>query len=430
MYFALFNFCFLFQIVLDFGIQNYNSKLISSNRSEINEHLPTILAAKIILISLFTLLVLLGALLMGYPSEYFILLFLIVLMMIFQSLFIYLRSNFSALGYFSLETWFSALDKFLMILVIGYFIYISKNISITIFALGQMIALVIAVIIALFFLGKKVSIKLDFDLVKIQSLLTKSFPFAIVFLLMALYTRMDGVMLEYLLDDNAKAAGIYAAGFRLLDAANIIGYLFALLLLPMFANLLSREKDVNTLTFSAASFLISISTLITAISWYYSNEIMSLIYVQADENYADVFRILMMSFWAMSLSYVFGSLITASGKLTKFNLIFVFGIFINWTLNLVLIPEQGAYGAAIATLITQFFVFISQLFLARSMFGLRFNFGFLSKTFLIVGTYFALSFLMNQYLTMNWFLEVIIIAIICLLISFLIGFLRLSLESI
>ncbi|MBT8228950.1 MAG: oligosaccharide flippase family protein, partial [Bacteroidia bacterium] len=325
MYFALFNFCFLFQIILDFGIQNYNSQYISSNRDEISLMLPIVLGAKIILIILFAFMVSTGALLMSYPLEYFILLGLIVMVMVFQSLFIYLRSNFSALGFFRMETWFSAFDKFLMILVIGYLLYVSKNISITLFAAGQLFALVISVIVAVFFLRKKVVFKINFNLGKIKTLLTKSFPFAIVFLLMTLYTRMDGVMLEYILDDNARAAGVYAAGFRLLDAANMIGYLFALLLLPMFANLIGEKKDVNTLTFSAASLLITIASLISAICWFYSSEIMNLIYIQADNTYSEVFRVLMLSFWAMALSYVFGSLITASGKLRIFNMIFVVG---------------------------------------------------------------------------------------------------------
>ncbi|MBT8229962.1 MAG: polysaccharide biosynthesis C-terminal domain-containing protein, partial [Bacteroidia bacterium] len=176
------------------------------------------------------------------------------------------------------------------------------------------------------------------------------------------------------------------------------------------------------------SLLITIASLISAICWFYSSEIMNLIYIQADNTYAEVFRVLMLSFWAMALSYVFGSLITASGKLRIFNMIFVVGIIINWTLNLMLIPEKGAYGAAVATLVTQFFVFLSQLILARKMFDLHFNFTFFSKSLTIVGTYFALSYLMHQYLAMNWFLEIIIITIISLAISFFMGFLRLSLK--
>ena len=78
-----------------------------------------------------------------------------------------------------------------------------------------------------------------FDPSQIKDLLSHAFPFAIIFILMSLYSRMDGIMLKSLLDDDAVSAGIYAAGFRVYDAMNMVGFLFASLLLPMFANVLS-----------------------------------------------------------------------------------------------------------------------------------------------------------------------------------------------
>ena len=49
LYFAIFNFTYLFQILLDFGLQNYNNRQVASERTKINELLPTILAFKTIL---------------------------------------------------------------------------------------------------------------------------------------------------------------------------------------------------------------------------------------------------------------------------------------------------------------------------------------------------------------------------------------------
>ncbi|MEZ4982583.1 MAG: hypothetical protein R2769_13570 [Saprospiraceae bacterium] len=53
----------------------------------------------------------------------------------------------------------------------------------------------------------------------------KSLPFALVILLMSLYTRMDVIMIENMLEDGKYQAGVYGAGYRLLDASNMIGYL-------------------------------------------------------------------------------------------------------------------------------------------------------------------------------------------------------------
>ncbi|MDV7402501.1 hypothetical protein RZS08_64360, partial [Arthrospira platensis SPKY1] len=52
---------------------------------------------------------------------------------------------------------------------------------------------------------------------------------------MTAYNKIDGVFLGILMDDNGYQAGVYASAYRFYDAANMIGYLFAALLLPMFA---------------------------------------------------------------------------------------------------------------------------------------------------------------------------------------------------
>ena len=46
-YFALFNFCFLFQIINDLGIQNYNSRNIAQNHNQLPYNLGRILGLKI-----------------------------------------------------------------------------------------------------------------------------------------------------------------------------------------------------------------------------------------------------------------------------------------------------------------------------------------------------------------------------------------------
>ena len=72
-------------------------------------------------------------------------------------------------------------------------------------------------------------------------------------LLMTLYNRLDPVMLGKLLPDKPNCptaeintahvqVGIYANGFRLLDAANMIAYLFSVLLIPVFAQDDQKER--------------------------------------------------------------------------------------------------------------------------------------------------------------------------------------------
>ena len=63
---------------------------------------------------------------------------------------------------------------------------------------------------------------------------------------------------------------------------------------------------------------------------------------------------------------------TANGDLFYLNLIAGVGVILNIILNLILIPKDGAFGSAVASLITQFLTAIGQIVLCFYVF--RFNF--------------------------------------------------------
>jgi len=69
--------------------------------------------------------------------------------------------------------------------------------------------------------------------------------------------------------------------------------------------------------------------------------------------------------------YVFGTLLTAAGKLRQMNTVFVFGVLANVGLNLWLIPLHGALGAAVASLITQSGITLALIVLCGTVLGIR-----------------------------------------------------------
>jgi O-antigen/teichoic acid export membrane protein len=424
LYFAIFDFCFLFQVILDLGIQNYNSKYVSENRETVSEHFSYIIGLKIVLLLGFFMATFIGAIILDYPSSYYPLIGLMGLIMAFQTFYLYLRSHFSALGFYRTDTWLSIVDKVLMIVFVGYLLYGIGSINISTFMYAQIAALVVAVLVALFLLRKKFSFHIKFSPAQWKSTLKKSMPFALVFILMTLYTRMDGVMLERLIDDEAQSAGHYARGFRLMDAANMIGYLFAMLLLPMYARLLHEKKTVTSLLSTAAQIQFCITSIITLSCWFYAQDILDIIYKNNNNDIVQSFRLLMISFWTMAMSYIYGSLIIASGSLRSLNIIFVIGIVLNWTLNWFLIPQYMAIGAAGATLVTQIFVFLGQYIIVHRRYSIGFDGIIATKAIVLLGIYFVIGFMLYHYVQLYCLWELIIFVILSTLISFLSGFLR------
>ncbi|MCB0667913.1 MAG: oligosaccharide flippase family protein [Saprospiraceae bacterium] len=368
LYFALFNFAYLFQIINDLGLQNYNHSVLSKYQQIIPKYLPKILTVKLVLACFFVIITILSSVLIGFSVFLWPLLILILLNQILISFLQYLRTTMSALGHYHLDSILSVSDKLLMIAWMGYLLWFSEaEISIMGFVIAQTFTLAFSLLIAVGFIWRyigKVNYAWQFDPSFSLTLFKKSAPYALVLLLMTLYTRMDAVMLERLLSDGKEEAGIYAASYRILDAFSNVGLLFAGLLLPMFAKLIGRQESVSDLVRIARNLLLTFSITIISISLVYSGPIMTLLYDHATAYWAHVFRLLIISYVGIALGYIYGTLLTANESIRMMNYIFLVGVGLNFTLNLILIPYWKAWGAAMATVVTQISVAIALLILA------------------------------------------------------------------
>lgn len=424
-YFGLFNFCFLFQIILDPGIHNQNTKWVAENRGSLERRIGQTIALKLILGLFFLGLLAIAAFFIGYPIEYFRILLFVGFNFFLSSLYMFLKSHFPAMGEYHKETFYSILDKILLLILLGYQIYILERLDIMGFIYSITIANLIAVVIAYLGLTSLSPVNLRFSISEASELLRKSFGFALVGLFMSMYNRMDGVMLERMLDDDGYSAGVYAAGYRILDASNMFALLFASLLLPMFAHQLIRKDEIHNLVSQASRMMMAIISGVVLCGFFYADEIMELLYTDYTQEYSQTFKILILSFVGVGLSYVYGTLITASGKLFLFNCLLFAGIILNVTLNYLWIPSQNTIGAAKATLITQLFVMLGQLALVLKQFGFKYDLKRSLQTLLFIGFAIASAYLLQQ-LDFFWPIRLVLTGFILILASFLMGLLRLD----
>ena len=207
----------------------------------------------------------------------------------------------------------------------------------------------------------------------IRLLFRKSLPFAIVILLMSAYTRMDSIILERMLPDGAYHTDVFAGGYRLLDALNMFGYLFASLLLPMFSRILGEKKAVYPLA-SLSFKLIWVGSLTACVAIYlHRTDLITLMFPdKADIPYrAEVCGVLIWNFLAVCTTYIFSTLLTAGEQMKAMNRFFVAGLVLDLVLNFLLIPHYQAMGAAIASLSTQTFVSLGMIWLCIKIFAMR-----------------------------------------------------------
>jgi O-antigen/teichoic acid export membrane protein len=242
---------------------------------------------------------------------------------------------------------------------------------------------------------------------------------------MTFYNRVDTVMLERILPNGATQSGIYASAYRLLDSANMISFLFAGLLLPMFARMLRHKESVEQLVKLAFTILLTPAIVITVACIFYNVDMMALLYKEHVYESAQVFSVLMGCFMATSVSYIFGTLLTANGNLFQLNMMAGSGMVFNLILNFVLIPKYMAEGAALSSLITQCITALLQVYLAQRIFKFKTNVRLLTQLFIFIPMVILLAYL-SKLLVMNWFLGIILFSGTSIIFAFAIGLLHIK----
>lgn len=404
LYFALFNFSLLLNIILDVGITSFNNRNISQHSFLLKKHLSHIVGLKFILAGIYAILCLLVAFIIGYNSIQFHLLFFLIINQFLSSFILYLRSNISGLQLFRTDSIISVLDRIILIIICGgiilYTDLLNGDLGIKWFVYAQTLAYGLTVIITfVVVLSRSGKIRIQIDPVFLLTILRKSYPYALLILLMSLYNRLDSVMLERLLPDplGKEQAGVYAQSFRLLDAVSNFGLLFSALLLPIFSKMLKTGESIGQMLKLSYSLII-VPALIVAVSCiFYNQEIMELLYHSVQEENTEILGILMTGFIGIATTYIFGTLLTANGSLKQLNIMALCGMLLNISLNLILIPRYLAYGAAYSSLITQIATAASQVIIALYIFKLKTGYRFFILFSAFIGGTIVLAFVSRNF---------------------------------
>ncbi len=427
-YFSLFNFAFILNMLLDVGINSYNNRAIARDHSVLKENLATIIPLKLFLSLIYAGIVLVSGKILGYTHEQFQMLWILVLNQFLASFILYFRTNISGLQLYRTDSLLSVLDRSLMILFTGLLLWgniTSKPFQIEWFVYAQTasytLTLITSASIVRFRSGSFFRL---FSLAGSWKILRSSYPFALLILLMALFNRVDSVMLERLLENGREQAGIYAQSFRIFEAATQFSLLFAMLLLPMFSRMIQLKQNVNELVRTALPLLMVTGLSVAIIAYYYKFEIIDLLYKAHTPYSSNIFGILMIGFLFVSISYLYGTLLTANHNLRQLNIAAAITVIINVGLNLLLIPRHQALGAAISSLVSQGFFALTQLILSIRVLKIPANRDIYVKliAFLVIN-------LLSGYLSLlipGWIPGLLFLAISCAGSAILLGLIKLS----
>ena len=420
LFFALFNFSLLLNIFLDFGLTNFNNRSISQHPQLLPRYLSNLVGIKLLMAIAYFVISITAAYFLGYSQRQLGMLMVLVVNQFLASFILYLRSNISGLQLFRTDSILSVTDRVFMILLCSVMLWgpLRSEFKIEWFIYAQTIAYLVTTAISLVIVVKKVNVFVPrINRIFLVSILKQSYPYALLVLLMSFHFRVDSVMIERLLPNGNFHAGIYAQAFRLLDVSTMVPFLFASLLLPIFSRMLKQGEQIISLLGFSVRLLFAASIVFSLVCIVYRDSIMELLYVNHTAESSAIFATLMVCFVFVSISYIFGTLLTANGSLYILNIIALVGVVVNIVLNVVLIPRHFALGAAVASLITQALVSLLQLGVAIKIFKLRVKKAEVIKFLSLFGVTYLAYFTVNQF-SVHWVIGVVMVLIVSTITAF------------
>jgi O-antigen/teichoic acid export membrane protein len=371
-YFSLFNLSIVTSFLLDWGLTTFFNRQLASQNENFTDHMGSFLLIKLLFAGIYAGIVFLAARIAGI--ERWDILLNVVLIQVFTSMFLFFRAIITAQQWFRTDAWLSVLDKTLMILLCGSFLYfpaVFGNMTINKFLVAQATCTALAMFCAWVILsGRKITFSVRRMSLSGKKLLTGALPFAVIVLLMSVHYRLDGFLLERIHKNGAYEAGIYAGAYRLLDAANMTGYLFASFLLPYIAKQWSEKKEIQTVILTSRHLLLMFSVTIAITVFFLAPWIQQILYHHNDLKATGILQCCIPALIGYSLVQIYGTVMTASGHIIPFCYITLLAVTINIILNLLLIPSLGAKGCCIAALASQWFCGITAMVYVKQKSGI------------------------------------------------------------
>ena len=208
--------------------------------------------------------------------------------------------------------------------------------------------------------------KLHFKLNTVKSMMQMSYPFIFSALLATIYGQTDKIMLESMVDIESVA--YYSVSLTLAGAISIIPQAIIEGFRPEIMMHKNQNEDMYKRRFRQLySLVFWICIAYCIFVTIFAKQVVYLLY---GERYLESVKALSLIVWYTSFSY-FGAVnniyMVVENKIKWVQITTLFGAVINILLNLILIPILSIEGAALASLITQFFINFGLLYLIKPL---------------------------------------------------------------
>jgi len=289
----------------------------------------------------------------------------------------------------------SLLEFFLTTALILFFVIYKKE-GASGYLKSPMLSYLLILPIYLYITYRIIYLKFNFKIFKDSFIF--SLPMIPGFFAAWLLNQSDRVFIERFSD--IYDVGLYTLAYKFSGISLILSGAFVAAYSPIFfklANSKEQKDSIKVLTASNNVYFISIILLFFFIILF-SEE---LIYFMADEKYFDshtLIPILAFGFLISQMQGLHNLMIYQNKKVKEMVTIGVIGGFCNIPLNFIFIQEYGSFGAAYATLVSFFIMYLMALYYSKKCYYITPNWKIIfTLLFLLISLFFLISFITADF---------------------------------
>ncbi len=354
-YFAYMQLLTILVMIADAGLHNYATKYIAEHK--INYLPKEIYYAKLISTFVYLLIATIFFVIIPNNVSQKILFILVVVLQLFNTYFLWSRGILRGYLLNKQDAIVATIDKTIVAcFALLAWLYYKQYINIYSFVWVQIMGLIVALFYCQFVTPNiiKDNIVVKPPKQSIKQVIKQAMPLGILLLLMTAVYRQDAYILTIMHPEKSAAAGIYATGFRLLDAANMLGYIIATY---FFSFCVIHAQDIHFIrktAFNITKLLMLFSTIGIVFFVIFSKQITMLLYHTQYVGVVVIVKYIMVVFPALLLVHIYGTILATRNNVWPFILITAIACLLNIITNILLIPKFDILGTLLAAIITQY----------------------------------------------------------------------------
>jgi|APTNR8051073442_1049403.scaffolds.fasta_scaffold14725_2 O-antigen/teichoic acid export membrane protein len=215
-----------------------------------------------------------------------------------------------------------------------------------------------SVLMTIYYLSKVGKIKLSYNSENWKRIAKGSIPIGLFSIMVSIMNNIDLSLIGVLLTDYKFEAGIYHAAYKIVALAIVPSIIIQNAFFPQLSRA-NDSKSRNELYNKYSKAIHIVGALTAFITYFYSDFLISSLLNSEYQGSAILMKLFAFSIFIVFINVSLSSTLVAwkMEKLVVYATIYA--VFMNIIIDILLIPNYGAYGATIATIIAEFTLLVA-----------------------------------------------------------------------